>query len=83
MLAFTRLSRLIGAYINSMAPTNNVNSPSVSAPLAISRLPYHRTPTIANEPSHSMRGGKADTELVTFMFIRYSRSEAWSNRCCS
>ena len=83
MPAFTRLSFRIGPYIDSMAPMNNPKSPEVRSPAAISRLPYHRTPTMPKAPSHSMSGGSADTELVTFMFVRYKRPEARSNRCRS
>ena len=40
-LALTRVSFLIGPYISSSAATNEVNSPGVSRPAAISWLPYH------------------------------------------
>ena len=46
-LAFTRLSFLTGPYISSSAATNDVNSPGVSRPAAIARLPYQSATAIA------------------------------------
>ena len=54
-LALTRDSFLIGPYIRSNAATNDVNSPAVSRPCAISRLPYHSAPAMATPPRNSIK----------------------------
>ena len=68
--ALTRLNFLIGPYIISRAATNSVNSPAVSRPLEISRVPYHSAPAMATPPSSSISGGRIDRTRVTFMFER-------------
>ena len=80
-LAFTRLSFLTGPYISSSAATNDVNSPGVSRPAAIARLPYQSATAMAMPPSSSISGGRIDTIRVTVMFVRYSRCDAASNFC--
>ncbi len=49
---------------------NDVNSPVVSRPCAISLLPYHSAPAIARPPRNSITGGSDDSALVTFMLVR-------------
>ena len=60
--ALTRLSFLIGPYISSSAATKSVNSPAVSRPLAISRVPYQSAPAIANaaQQLHQRRQDRQD-----------------------
>ena len=62
---------------------NDVNSPGVRSPAAISRLPYHRTPAIPMPPSSSITDGRIERALVTRMIVRYRRREARVNLCCS
>ena len=78
-LAFTRDSFLIGPYIRNRAATNDVNSPAVSRPCAISRLPYHSAPAMARPPRNSINGGSIDRTRVTFRLVRNSAAEARSN----
>ena len=70
-LALTRLSFFAGAYISSMAAMNDVNSPGVSRPLAISLLPYQRASAIPMPPRNSMEGGSTDSARTTRMLVRY------------
>ena len=59
-LALTRLNFFTGPYISSSAATNDVNSPAVSRPIAISRLPYQSAPAMAMPPRNSISGGSID-----------------------
>ena len=77
--ALTRDSFLIGPYINNSAATNDVNSPGVRLPKAISRLPYHSAPAIAMPPRNSINGGNSASTRVTFRLVRNSDQEARSN----
>ena len=68
--ALTRLSFLAGPYIRNKAAMNEVNSPRLSFPAAISRLPYHRAPAMATPPINSISGGRLESAAITFMFVR-------------
>ena len=71
MLAFTRLSFLIGAVHHErrrqkrreVAGRERVRCGCASAP-------YHSAPTAASPPMNSMSGGSADIAPVIFMFVR-------------
>ena len=46
------------------------NAPVVMVPAAISREPYQSAATAASPPMNSIRGGSADTTLVTRRLVR-------------
>ena len=70
MFALTRLSFLTGPYISRSAVMNDVNSPAVRSPAAISRLPYQRTPAMNSPPTSSITDGRTERALVTRMTVR-------------
>ena len=77
MLAFTRLSFLIGPYIMNAAARNDEKSPGVSWPERdLAATPYQSAPTAASPPMNSISGGSADSALVIRMFVRYSSCDA-------
>ena len=79
-LAFTRLSFFAGPYIRNSVAMNDVSSPIVSRPLAISRLPYQSAPAMPKPPSNSISGGRLESAAVTFMLVRNSWWPARANR---